>query len=129
MKLTWKDFVTTVLAAIGGSVVYAKFYDYNWALIASWRSATMLLALTGIVMAAFSNFDFNNLSILNVSEMVLGVVAVLLAATGAVFVSETMFYSLASVMGAVWLVDTARHLRHSIIGANTTSFHHHAHVH
>lgn len=132
MKLSWKDFVTTLLAVAGGAVVYAKFYDYSWAGIGSWRSAVAALALTGILMFAFSSFNFANHSILNVSEMLLGVVAVGLALTGMIATSEPIFYILAVFLGVSWLVDTARHARHSWIGdegAGTTTFHRHAHVH
>lgn len=132
MKLSWRDIVTTLLALAGGAVVYAKFYDYSWAVIGSWRSAVAVLAAIGVLMFAFSAFDFANRSILNIGEMVVGVAAIGLAVTGMIFASSTVFYSLAVALGVLWLVDTARHARHSWIGdegMGTTTFHHHAHVH
>ena len=117
-------------AAIGGAaIVYAKFYEYSWAVIGSWRSAVAVLFGIGLVMFAFSNFNFANRSILNVGEMVLGVVAIGLAAAGMVITSSPLFYGLAIALGILWLVDTARHVRHTIIHQDTTSFHHHAPVH
>lgn len=130
MKLSWRDLVTTGLAIFGGTVVYAKFYDYSWAVVSSWRSAVAVLALTGLAMFAFSRFNFSNRSILNEVEMVLGVIAIGLAITGMVFVSQPIFYILAAALGILWLIDTARHVRHSLVHEDTTSsYHHHASAH
>lgn len=116
MKLSWRDFVTTLLAIAGAAIVYAKYYDYSWAVIGSWSSATAVLAGIGVLMFAFSGFKFSNHSILNVGEMVVGVIAIGLAIAGMFAASSTLFYSLAATLGALWLVDTARHARHSWIG-------------
>ncbi len=132
MKFSWRDVVNTLLAIGGAAIVYAKFYSYTWSFIASWRGATAVIALAGLLMFAFSNFDFNNLSVLNVSEILLGGAAVILGIVGVIMTSEFVFYSLASVIGVTWLIDTARHIRHSWIGDEgygTTTFHHHAPVH
>lgn len=132
MKLSWRDFVITLLAVAGGAVVYAKFYDYSWAVIGSWRSAVVVLAGIGVLMFAFSAFNFANRSILNIGEMLVGVIAIGLTLTGMIATSSPIFYILAVTLGVLWLVDTARHARHSWIGdegAGTTTFHRHAHVH
>jgi len=132
MKLTWKDIITTLLVVAGAAVVYAKFYNYSWAVIGSWKSSVAVLALTGLVMVAFSSFDFSNWSILNVGEMMFGAIAVGLALTGIIATSEPIFYILAIVLGSLWLVDTARHARHTWVGEEgmgTTTFHHHASAH
>jgi len=129
MKLTWRDIVTAALAVAGGAVVYAKFYDYSWAMIGSWRSSVAVLAIAGLAMFAFSGFDFANRSILNIGEIFLGIVAIGLALTGMVVASEPVFYSFAAILGILWLVDTARHARHSLLHEGTTSFHRHVPVH
>lgn len=130
MKLTWTDFVTAVLVLFGGAVTYAKFYDYSWAMVGgSWRTAIAVIALISLAVFAFSRFNFANLSWLNVGEMVLLAAAIILAVTGMIVASSGIFYSLAGVMGAFWLVDTARHARHSWIDRPSTTFHHHAPVH
>jgi hypothetical protein len=129
MKLSWKDAVTTLLVLTGGAVVYAKFYDYSWAVIGSWRSSVAVLALVGLLMFAFSSFNFSNRSILNEGEMVLGAIAIGLAITGTIFISQPIFYILATILGLLWLVDTARHARHSLIHDEPGSFQHHAPVH
>ena len=132
MKLSWKDIVTTLVALGGGAIVYAKFYSYSWAVIGSWRSSVAVLVLAGLIMFAFSSFNFANRSILNVTEMVLGFAAIVLAIVGMLVTSHFVFYTLAIVLGVFWLSDTARHARHSWIGEEsegTTTFHRHAHVH
>lgn len=128
MKLTWRDIITTLVGLVGGAVVYAKINEYSWALIASWRSSVAVLALVALVMFAFSGFSFANRSILNVAEIFAGVVMGLLALVGMFVTSSFLFYSLAIVMGAIWLVDTARHARHSMIEGSTT-LHPHAPIH
>lgn len=123
MKLSWRDTVSTLLVVVGGVVVWAKYLDYSWAILGSWRSATAVLAVIGVLMFAVSTFDFKNYSILNLSEMVLGAVAVGLAMTGMIFTSEPIFYTLAAIIGIVWAVDTARRARHSLMNGGT-SLHH-----
>ncbi len=128
MKLKWQDLITTLLVIVGGVIVYAKFYSYNWAIIGSWRSATTLLLIVGFLMFLFSRFNFANLSILNVSEMVLGVVAILMAVWGIFVVNHFVFYGLATVLGVLWLIDTARHARHGTI-SSTPPYNRHAPIH
>lgn len=125
MKLSWRDIATTALAIFGGAIVYAKFYDYSWAVIGSWRSAVAVLALTGIAMALLSAFDVTNRSILNITEMILAVVAIGVAAVGVIITSPVLFYTLAGLIGVVWLIDTGRHVYHSVTeeGEITTSRH------
>lgn len=129
MKLTWKDIITTLLVILGGSVVYAKYYSYSWALIGSWRGAVGTIAVIGLVMFLFSSFNFANRSVLNIGEMLLILAAVGLTIAGLIVTSEALFYTLAAVLGVLWLVDTARHARHSLIGGGTPSIHHHATAH
>ena len=126
MKLSWRDVATTLLAVFGGAIAYAKFYDYSWATIGSWRGATAVMALTGLIMFAVSGFDFSNRSILNEGEMFLGVVAIGLAVAGVIITSQPLFYTLAGTLGVLWLVDTARHVRHSLMHDESSAYGHHA---
>jgi hypothetical protein len=129
MKLSWKDLVTTLFVTLGGSVVYAKFYDYSWAGIGSWRSAVAALAVVGVGMFAFSRFKFDNFSWLNSGEMLLGLVAIVLAFSGMISTSEVIFYTLAATLGVFWLTDTARKIRHSLIDHENTTLGHHLTAH
>jgi hypothetical protein len=129
MKLTWKDMITTLLVIGGGAIVYAKYYSYDWRWIGdSWQKSVAALAVIGLLMFVFSSFNFANRSILNIGEMVLGFAAAVLMIVGVLVTSQPVFYGLAAVLGVLWLVDTARHVRHNIIGAGPTRLHHlHAH--
>lgn len=130
MKLTWRDIITTLLALTGGAVVYAKFYQYSWALIGSWRSAVMALAAVGLAMLLVTGFDTENQSWLNIGEMIFGIIAAGLIITGVFVASSFVFYSLTIILGALYAVSTARHIRHSILHDGTTSsFHHHVPAH
>ena len=129
MKLTWKDAINSLLVVAGGAIVYAKFYGYSWSGLGSWQGAVAWLAVIGVLMFAFSSFNFSNRSILNVGEMVLGILAIGLIIVGVIMTSEFAFYSLAVVLGVLWLTDTARHARHSLLHDDTTSLHRHAPAH
>ncbi len=119
MKLSWRDIVTTLLAVGGVAIVWAKYYSFSWAMLGSWRSTTTIMALAGLLLFAFTNFDFNNYSIANVAEMVLGGIALVLAIWGMTVVNHAVFYSLATTLGITWLIDIARHIRHSTIQSGT----------
>ncbi len=123
MRLSWRDIVTTALAIFGGVIVYAKFFDFNWAIIDNWRNSVAVLAITGLAMFVASGFNFANYSILNITEMVLGLAAIVVAVWGIVAVSAPLFYVLAGVLAALWVVDTARHVYHSVEGESTTLHH------
>jgi len=129
MKLSWRDLITTALLIAGGAIVYAKFYDYSWAVIGSWRSAVAVLTGIGVAMVGFSRFDIMNMSWLNITETVLGFAVGILAIVGMAVTSEPTFYVVAGVLGVLWLLDTARHARHSLISEDTTSTHHTAPAH
>ena len=128
MKLSWRDVITTAFVITGGAVVWAKFYEYSWALIGSWRSAVAVLGGLGLGVLLATGFDTENRSWLNIGEMIFGLVAAGLVLVGVIVTSSFLFYSLAVILGALWLVSTARHIRHSIMNDDTTT-HHHAPVH
>lgn len=119
MKLSWRDIITSLLVIGGGAIVWAKYYSYSWAMVGSWRSATAIIALGGVLLFAFTNFDFNNFSIANVIEMILGGAGLVLAVWGMTVVSHAVFYSLAATLGVTWLIDIARHVRHTAVEGGT----------
>lgn len=121
--LTWRDLITTLLAIVGGMIVYAKSYNLNWAIIGSWRSAVAALGVTGIIMTLVSGFDVANRSILNITEIILGLVAIAVGVFGVFIASPTLFYILAGLIGMLWLIDTSRHIRNSITEDGTTTYH------
>jgi hypothetical protein len=129
MKLTWKDIVTTLLAAGGAALVWAKFYEYNWAVVGSWRSAVAVLAGLGLGMCIFSNYQAEFRNRVDTGEMVLGIAAAVMAVVGMVVTSSIIFYALAGVIGTLWLVSTFRHVWHSLTGTTGASYHRQVMVH
>lgn len=121
MRFTWRDLATTALAIFGGIIVDAKFYNFGWAVIDSWRSATAVIGLTGTLMAAVSGFDVTNRSTLNIIEMILGVAAIGTGMAGLAFGSETLFYALSGLLFILWAFEIARHAWHSAMGEDPAS--------
>lgn len=113
-KLSWRDLITTLLAIAGGVLVFAKFENYSWAVIGSWRSAVAVLGVLGIALCLTAAGDLENKSWLNRGEIVLSLIAAGLAVVGVIVSSAFFFYATAITLGVLWLVSTARHIYHSI---------------
>ena len=124
MKFSWRDIAVTLLAIAGGAIFWAKAYSYSWAVIGSWRSSVAVLALIGVLMTVFSGFDYRNLSVLNMTEMVFWAAGAVLAIVGMTGTNDTLFYSLGTIMGIVWFMDTGRHIGHSLLGSGKSGAHH-----
>ena len=121
MKLSWRDIFTSIIVVGGGLIVWSKYYNYNWPLIGSWRNATAVLSLAFLIFYFFTNFDFNNFSVANTLEMILGAIAIVLAVWGITVTSSIAFYYLSLTFGIVWLIDILRHLRHSLMESGHSS--------
>lgn len=132
MKLTWRDIVTTLIVIGGAIVVYAMYNNYSWMGLENWRDGIAAITVGGLIILLLSNFDFSNRSTLNVSEIVVGAIAVILAIAGILIGTQSFFFSLSLVVGILWALDTARHIRHSWLDRDThgsSLIHRHAHVH
>ena len=112
---SWRDIVTTLLAVAGGVIVYAKLQDYGWWLVSSWRGVVAALGVIGIAMCITAGGDLDNRSTLNRLEAILGMLSFGLIVVGLIFSSQFISLILATVLGALWLVSTARHIRRSLI--------------
>ena len=122
MKLSWKDVATTAFLLAGGAVVYAKFYDYSWAFIGSWRGAAAVLGALGLGLL-LSSIDYEDSANNSVAEILVGLVGLSVAAIGIIVASEMLFYVAASILGVYWLADISRHVWHSMgHGDDTASF-------
>ena len=113
--LSWRDFATTVMAIIGGTIVYARLQDWNWWLVGSWRGAIAALAVIGIAMCATNAGDIQNKSWLSRIETWLAVLSVAVIVAGLVTGWQWVGLTLAGVLGALWLTSTARNARRTII--------------
>jgi hypothetical protein len=128
-KLTTKDLVTTIALAIGGAIVYAKYYNFSWAVVGSWRSATVVIAGLGAVIFGLSSYDFAKQAGLNLVKSLLAIVAFVFAIIGSTTVREYAFYGLAITAGVAWLIDFIPHLMNSLdeglTESDSTTFHRH----
>jgi hypothetical protein len=105
MTLTWKDGITTVLAAGTVALAYAKYQGWQ-----SWLTAPRLgivaLALIGIVMCTQGTPTTNTPMWTGVLSA-LGGLALIIA--GLILGQQWLFYALAADILALWLLTTTKH--------------------
>lgn len=111
----------------GGAVVFAKLQEYSWWLIGdSWRTAVAVLAGAGLaallVGTVGARAEGTHRNTFDDVEIGAAVIALGLAVTGMIVTSELVFYSLAAVMGALWLTAIIRHAVHTF--SHTGTFRH-----
>ncbi|HSX01457.1 MAG TPA: hypothetical protein VLF67_04410 [Candidatus Saccharimonas sp.] len=108
MALSWKDAVTTVLAAGTGLLVYAK--SQNWS---SWltgpRLGILVLGAIGVAMCATGSISMTSGSGWSIILSVMGGLALVLIVAGLITGSALAFYALAADILALWLLATVRH--------------------
>jgi hypothetical protein len=111
MRLTWRDGITTLLAALV-AVIYVAF-TYGWAIpvVDDARGATLLLGAIGLSMCIVggsgSTIVSNNTWIAPLG--VLGVASFSLVIAGLITGWEGAVPLLAAIIGLMWAVSTARH--------------------
>jgi hypothetical protein len=112
MRITSKDAVGTVLAAIAVVVTLAVSYGWGWPLLADYRAGTVALAVIGIAMcvAGSEATSARPNDPLVVGSTILGVAALGLIAAGLIWATAQLFVALAAVIVALWLIATVRHL-------------------
>lgn len=111
MRRAWKDVLSSVLAAAGGVVVFAKLESYHWWLIGSWKGAVGVLAVLGLTMALTNVGELRKFtdapSVLETYLWLLSAIAVagsLLSTT-----TKPEFVTCAIAVGVAWLAQTTRH--------------------
>lgn len=122
MKLGWRDGVGTVLAAGIASFTLAVTSGWDWPLLGSPRSATLVMfalgyagcmvAIGGTKMTAAGDLVRGPFMI---AASVLGAAALVVAVVSLIAGTEAMVVALGVVLLLQWLVTTARH---SIQGAS-----------
>jgi len=114
MNLSWRDTWTTVLAILGGAVVFAKAQDYSWWLIGSWKGAVGVLGVIGLLMLLLNVSELTDWrNWVNWTEAILWIAAAVLVVIGLFAASQAMFYSAATVLGVTWLAMLSRHSWHT----------------
>lgn len=113
MNLTWKDGITTILAALVAGMYYAKI---NNILIIpfinnSYRWSVLALAIIGIVMCAFSGGgpDSGSNTLIAITS-ILGITALLVIAYGLITGAKIAFVLLTGLIILMWIIATFRHI-------------------
>jgi len=112
MRLTWKDGISTVFAAVAVVVALAVTNAWGWPLLGDYRAGTVALTLVGFGMCA-SGTAIGKASWANpfvVIATLLGVAALVLIVGGLIYATKPLFVALAATIVALWFVSTLRHL-------------------
>jgi hypothetical protein len=110
MALSWKDLVTTILAAVTIGFSYLMITGYKFPLISGYRWATMVLLILGIGMCALSSATPGASGIYITVASGLGILALILIIAGFIFATKTIFLATVTVIILLWAVATFRHL-------------------
>lgn len=114
MNLSLRDALTTVLAILGGIVVFAKIQSFNWSIISTWKSALLVLGIIGLLMLALNAVELLDAdNWVNWGEAVLWIAAAVLIVVGFFVAAPAMFYIAAAVLAVTWIAMLARHSWHS----------------
>ena len=112
MTLTWKDAVTTAMAATTFGLYYAMTKGIDLPVITSYRGAIIALGILGIGMCAFSggNVAAKAGNPFIVLASILGVIALLLIVYGLFTATKVAFVWLTVTILALWAIATLRHI-------------------
>ncbi len=110
MSLSWKDGVTTVLAALTGYVYWASANGKSLPWTDHPRWMIIILAIIGFSMCALSTGATVGQNMYTTTAGILGVVSFLLIVYGLVTGSATSAHYLAIAILALWAIATLRHV-------------------
>ncbi|HZD18801.1 MAG TPA: hypothetical protein VE669_11730 [Actinomycetota bacterium] len=112
MRLTWRDGVTTLLAAFVVAVAFAVTQGWDWPLLGSVRAGVGALGIAGIVMCSMGGATMGEDTVkgpYGTVGAVLGVGALALLIWGLVAPADAILVALAIDIVALWLLSTVRH--------------------
>ena len=111
MRLTWRDGVTTVLAAAIGVATFAVVQEWGWPLLGSYRAGAAVLLVMGFAMCALSGSSqvTSMRSPYTIATTVLGGLALALAIWAMIANAQLPFVALAVDTLLLWLVATLHH--------------------
>jgi hypothetical protein len=111
MKLTWKDGISTLLAAAAVLIGLAVTNGWGWPLLGDYRAGTVALAIVGFGMCATGTAvgKASWTDPLVLIATLLGVVALVLIVGGLIYATAALFVALAADIVALWFVATLRH--------------------
>jgi hypothetical protein len=114
MRITWKDGMTTFLLGMVVLLAMAATQGWDWPLMGSYRSASMVVFAAGIGMCALGGSTTTTASVKDDPYVAFGavlgtaslVVWLLVLITG----SEAWFVTLVASIAILWAVATVHHL-------------------
>jgi peptidoglycan/LPS O-acetylase OafA/YrhL len=112
MRLTFKDAIGAMLAALVVLVFLDFTYAWGWPLLGDYRAGVVALAVIGFAMCATAS-DYSEVrwpDPLIAIAAVLGIAAAALIVAGLIWATQALFEWLAVVIVALWLVATIRHM-------------------
>lgn len=110
MGITWKDAVTTVLAAGVITVAVAVVQKWGTPILSSARLASVIILAVGVGMCILSGYDPEKLNstYAGLMSMIAGLAGIA-AILGVVFGTGFFVVIAAGAVGILWLVSTIRH--------------------
>jgi hypothetical protein len=123
MKLSWRDLVNTLLVASGAVIVYARLQDFSWWFVNSWRGTVTALAAIGVIGAMVAYHDADSGTFLSRLEVWLYGLAVIAGIFAVIVGWQWAALTFGGILGAEWLISTARHTRHTMVHENPTPYH------
>ena len=124
MRLTWRDGMATLLLGMVGLVAMAATQGWDWPLMGSYRSASVVVFAAGIGMCALGGSTISTSSLKDdpyvAFASVLGtaslVVWLLVLITG----SEAWFVTFVATIAILWAVSTVHHMTRRVPQAATS---------
>ena len=110
MALTWKDLITTILAAAVFGLYYAMSKGMSIPLVSGYRSAILVLLIVGMSMCAFSSANISQGNMFIKVASILGIVAFALIIYGLITGAKIAFTLLTAIILLLWLIATMRHV-------------------
>jgi hypothetical protein len=111
-SLTWRDVVTTALAAFSAAFAFAVVRGWDWPLAGGYRSGTLVVGAVGLAACAIGGSAMKDLNLSDPfisTASILGFAAFALIVAGLVVPTKTAFVALAATSFALWIVATTRH--------------------
>lgn len=111
MTLSWKDLVTTILAAFVFGLYFAMTKGIELPIITSYRWAIAALGILGIALCVFSEgTGTNGMTPYVAIASFLGIAAFILIVYGLITGAEIAFILLTFTLLILWVIATLRHL-------------------
>ncbi len=109
MKMSWRDFFSTIVAIVVVAALVAKLRSYDWAFLGSWKGAVGTLGVLGVLMLLFDEADFLRINTWGAIEGILALAGIGFAVAGLIVASKILFVALAADMLVFWLISVLRH--------------------